>query len=97
MDNACLALGVYNVPSCGIPFVFKENFLQFVLTITSIDEGVGDAFFSFTYANGQFSIGNNGCVCNSISAPFPDAAEGCRCAFPVAGEPNKKRSIGFRA
>ena len=97
MDNSCKLLAVYPSPSCGIPFTIKENFLQYVLTITNIFADVGgDAYFSFSYANGAFSIGNNGCVCSDMKSSFNSVSKGCRCAFPVAGEP-KKREVTFEA
>ena len=97
MDNTCKILGVYTAPSCGIPYTIKANFLQYVLIITSVDEAADSgAYFSFKYANGEYSIGNNGCVCNTMSSDFNAAAKGCRCAFPVAGQP-MKRGITFEA
>ena len=52
--------------------------------------------FPFLYGNGAYSIRNNGCVCNSMSGPFNAATEGCRCAFPVNGQ-FEKRKIDFEA
>lgn len=96
MDNTCKILGVYNPPTCGTPAVIKENFLQYVLTVEAISADVGDPYFSFKYGNGKYSIGNNGCVCGKIGTSFNDARKGCRCAFPVAGQPTK-RGIAFEA
>ena len=96
MDNNCQVLAAYNPPSCGIPWTIEENFLQYVLTVTSVFMDVGDPYFEFTYANGEYSINNNHCVCSDTQASFPTAAKGCRCAFPVAGEPDKKRAIDFK-
>ncbi|MCJ1373632.1 hypothetical protein MMC20_004860 [Loxospora ochrophaea] len=97
MSNTCQLLGLYGPASCGIPFTIKDNFLQYVLTITAVDEGVASPYFSFLYANGKFSIRNDGCVCGGVSAAFPDAEAGCRCAFPVAGEELGKRGVAFEA
>ena len=96
MDNTCKILGVYSQDSCGVPFTIKENFLKYVLTITTVWGDVGKPYFSFKYANGAFSIGNNGCVCSHMSDSFNSVTKGCRCAFPVAGIP-KKREITFEA
>ena len=96
MDNACKILGMYEQPSCGVPYVIKENFLDYVLTIEHISADVGDPYFEFYYANGQYTTGNNHCVCGDGKAGFPTAEKDCRCAFPVAGGPTK-REIAFQA
>ena len=71
----------------------------------------GDFGFEFKYANGDYKIGENQCSCqssrsvslpsrNNPSRPGGGNAEqssvGCKCAFPVDGEPSK-RSISFNA
>ncbi|WPG98190.1 Hypothetical protein R9X50_00097600 [Acrodontium crateriforme] len=97
-DNACNLRGLYG-PSgnnCGIPFVIEENYLAQVLTITSENTGVGGAYFSFDYGNGEFSINNNQCGCQDMSSGL-QGAQGCKCAFPVSGVLSKKRSIEFEA
>lgn len=97
MNEKCKILGGWSKPACGIPYTIKANFLEEVLTITSITMAAdSSAYFSFKYANGQYSIRNNGCVCNKMDSAVNAAAKGCRCAFPVGGEP-EKRAIAFEA
>ena len=95
MDNSCKILGVHPQPNCDIPYTLEANYLDYVLTVTTIDSGVGGGYFSFEYANGVYSIGKNGCGC-SDSTEGLTADQSCKCAFPVAGEPTK-RSIAFEA
>ena len=45
---------------------------------------------------GEYRINQRGCVCNGISNKADGAVVGCRCAFPIAGEP-KKRVLEFVA
>lgn len=95
MDNSCKVLGIFPKPTCGIPYVLEANYLEYVLTVTTIDTGISEGYFRFTYGNGAYSIGNNGCGC-SDSAGGLSADQSCKCAFPVAGQPTK-RSIAFEA
>lgn len=74
--------GTYALPSCGAPLFIEENFLPYVLTVTSIDIDVGSPYFGFTYGYGKYSIRNNHIVCT----------DGCRCAFPVDGEQPKEKT-----
>ncbi|OAQ59926.1 hypothetical protein VFPPC_14708 [Pochonia chlamydosporia 170] len=83
-DNNCMPRAVYDAPSCGVPYVAKENFLKWVLSVNTVDMGVGSPYFSFTYAAGKYSIRNNHCVCSDMSHGLT-GAKGCRCAFPVKG------------
>jgi hypothetical protein len=83
-DNNCNIMSAYQQPSCGIPWIIEENFLTDVLTITDVDEELGDAYYRFTYGNGAYSIDNNHCVCNGMSSGLT-GEQGCRCAFPVDG------------
>lgn len=93
MDSGCNILGTYSPSNCDPPWTIEDSFLQYVLSITSVsEEANSDASFSFNYANGKYSIGNNHCTCNSIDVGFPSAAEGCKCAFPVAGQPSKRET-----
>ena len=87
MDNYCKLLGAYSFNRCGSPFVLEANFLKYVLTIDNIFLDAGDPFIAFYYANGHYLINNNGCVCGEIGSEVVAAASGCRCAFPVDGEP----------
>ncbi len=95
MDNSCKVLGIFPQPNCGIPYVLEANYLDYVLTLTAIDSGVGEGYFSFEYGNGAYSIDNNQCGCMDSTEGLT-AVLGCKCAFPVAGEPTK-RSIAFEA
>jgi hypothetical protein len=56
--------------------------------MTTVDTDVGGPYFEFTYANGEYSIGNNGCGCGTIANNGNGAVVGCKCAFPVGGEPD---------
>ena len=82
---------------CGTPYVIKENFLDWVIDVTSVMASVGDSDFVFYYGNGKYSIGNNHCGCSNE----PDGLQGytyCKCAFPVNGRPSsQKREIEFKA
>ncbi len=95
MDNSCKIVGVYDQPNCGLPFTLEANYLDYVLTVTTIDTGISEGYFRFAYANGVFSIGNNGCGCSGHAEGL-SVAQSCKCAFPVAGLPTK-RSIAFEA
>ncbi|ROV99829.1 hypothetical protein VSDG_02971 [Cytospora chrysosperma] len=90
-DNDCTAKGGYSPAAegndCGIPFVIDEDFLPYVLTIKEINTDVGDPRFKFAYANGQYSIGENGCACKDVSHDL-EAEQACKCAFPLEGEPS---------
>jgi hypothetical protein len=88
-DNECIPRGVYG-PSgndCGTPYVIEDNFLPYVLTVKAIDTDLGGPYFKFAYANGLYSIGNNGCTCSDLSSGL-EGEQGCKCAFPLQGEPN---------
>ena len=95
MDNSCKILGIFPQPTCGIPYVLEANYLDYVLTVKAIDTGISEGYFSFTYGNGLYSIDNNHCGCSDSSEGL-SAVQGCKCAFPVAGQPSK-RSIAFEA
>lgn len=89
-DNACIPQGVYG-PSgndCGTPYAIEENFLPYVLTVESINTDLGGGYFKFAYANGLYTIGNNGCTCENLSSGL-EGEQGCKCAFPLQGEPTK--------
>ena len=68
MDSYCKLLGIYATDTihCGAPFTLEANFLQYVLTLETIWSDVGDPSFSFKYANGEYMISENGCVCDTI-------------------------------
>ena len=93
MDNYCKLLGIYATDTmhCGAPFTLEASFLQYVLTLETVWADVGGSSFSFAYANGQYLTGNNGCGCDTISNKGNGAVVGCKCAFPVAGEPKKSK------
>ena len=95
MDNSCKILGVHPQPNCGIPYILEANYLDYVLTVTTMDSGISGGYFRFLYGNGVYSIGNNGCGCR-VSTEGLTADQACKCAFPVAGQPTK-RSIAFEA
>ena len=60
MDNTCKVLGVYEAPGCGVPYEIRDSYLPYELIIDHIDAGEGEGYFEFRYANGKYSIGNNG-------------------------------------
>ncbi|KAI0889635.1 uncharacterized protein GGS22DRAFT_182980 [Annulohypoxylon maeteangense] len=88
-DNACNIKGVYAPQSqsnhCGSPYVIEENFLPYVLTIKSVDFDVGSPRFKFAYADGEYSIGENGCACKNVSHGL-EGEQACKCAFPLHGQ-----------
>ena len=88
-------LGAFPQPSCSTPYILEAPYLDYVLDVKTIDRGIGEGYFSFEYANGLYSIGNNGCGCKNDDEDLT-AVESCKCAFPVAGQPTK-RSIAFEA
>lgn len=47
--------------------------------------------YRFSYANGVYHIGTNGCACEDLTGGSDKNAEptACKCAFPVEGEPVK--------
>lgn len=69
--------------------------LKFTIQLNNADSeitnrsGVGDPSFSFKYADGEYLINKNDFVYNIIANNGNGAVVGCRCAFPVAGEPKK--------
>lgn len=89
-DNNCVPYGVYGPDGndCGTPYVIEDYFLPYVLTVQDIDTDVGGGYFKFAYANGLYTIGNNGCTCEDLSSGL-EAEQGCKCAFPLEGEPSK--------
>jgi len=70
MDNTCKIRAAYEQPSCGIPYVARENFLKYVLSVTSLSADVGSPYFSFNYGDGKYSIRNNGCVCGDMKSAW---------------------------
>lgn len=89
-DNNCIPYGVYGPDGndCGTPYVIEDYFLPYVLTVKSINTDLGAGSFKFAYANGLYSIGNNGCTCGDLSSGL-EGEQGCKCAFPLEGEPSK--------
>jgi hypothetical protein len=86
-DNTCKLRGVYS-PSgnnCGIDYIIEENWLKYVLSVTSVNFDVGGGRFKFLYANGQYSIGENHCTCQDVASGLK-GAQACKCAFPINGE-----------
>lgn len=97
--NTNSVISQYESPGCGTPFTIEENFLSDVLTVTSVDEDVGSAYFSFNYGDGKYSIRNNHCGCQGDSSGIV-GADACKCAFPVDGifaGKAKRASTGFQA
>ncbi|KAI1194021.1 hypothetical protein F5X97DRAFT_338229 [Nemania serpens] len=99
-DESCTLKGVYSphqTSDCGIPYVIEESWLSYVLAVTDVNFDTADPYFSFDYANGKYSIRNNGCVCNDIGSGL-QVEKGCRCAFPINGESKRDvLSIPFEA
>lgn len=94
-DEKCTLKGIYSphqTNDCGGPYVIEENFLKYVLTVTSVNFDTADPYFSFKYANGKFSIRNNDCKCDEIGGGL-SVEQGCKCNFPVEGLPDKRRSV----
>ncbi|KAI9695280.1 MAG: hypothetical protein M1820_008742 [Bogoriella megaspora] len=93
MDNGCHLLAAYSIEETqgeyGIPWVIQGDFLQYVLTIQKIDYELGEGYFDFSYANGKYTIGNNGCICQNLDGSGLSTSQTCGCSFPVAGEPTK--------
>ncbi|KAI7877211.1 hypothetical protein K492DRAFT_239317 [Lichtheimia hyalospora FSU 10163] len=54
-DNACKVLGAAKQPDCGLPYVWMDNYLHYVLTITDAHTGglYSTTYYSFDYANGK--------------------------------------------
>jgi hypothetical protein len=88
LDHTCKVLGHYKPASkCGkVPWIVEEPFLHYMLTLESVFMDVGDPSFSFAYANGLYQIGENHCTCQD-SQNGNHAEQGCKCAFPIDGEP----------
>ncbi|KAI9748831.1 MAG: DnaJ- protein scj1 [Chaenotheca gracillima] len=88
-DNDCIPQGVYDPDEagsdCGVPYTIEGSFLSYVLTIEQVDFNLGGGYFQFDYASGQYTIGNNGCVCGDLGSGLM-GEQGCGCAFPVDGE-----------
>ena len=95
-DNTCKRLGHYTTGECSAPFHIQGNFLKYELIVDNVWADPADPYYSFLYANGKYSIKSNHCVCNDSSKSFFQIHKGCRCAFPVNGQPTK-RSISFEA
>lgn len=97
LDNTCQILGWYAKPTCGGPYTIKDNFLKDVLTVNTVSFDVSSPYFAFTYGNGKFSVGNNGCVCaKTQQSTATDLEKAYRCAIPVSGMV-VKRKLEFAA
>jgi hypothetical protein len=83
MDPSCKVLGLYHNPVCGVPWTLRAEYLHHVLTITRVFMDVGQPEFTFKYANGLYKNGEDHCDCKSLGW----ARVGCKCAFPIDGEP----------
>ncbi|GAP93421.1 hypothetical protein SAMD00023353_10300170 [Rosellinia necatrix] len=99
-DEGCALKGVYSphqTGDCGAPYAIEEPWLPYGLIVTDVDFSSADPYFSFSYANGKYSIRNNHCVCNEIGSGLR-VEQGCRCAFPIHGESKRNvLSIPFEA
>lgn len=96
-DENCTIKGAFSphqTNDCSSPYVIEENFLKYVLTVTSLNYGPVEPYFSFLYANKNFSIGDNGCGCEETGGGL-EAVYGCKCVFPVNGflQQAERRSI----
>ncbi|KAK5698134.1 hypothetical protein LTR97_007094 [Elasticomyces elasticus] len=83
-DDTCLVRGVYDAPSCGIPFIIEENYQPWVLTVVTAAMTVGGPYFKFTYGDGTYETGVNDCYCSNVSSGLT-ARDNCLCPFPVSG------------
>lgn len=93
-DNTCKKVGHYSLGDdlpndCGIPYAINEPWVPYQVSIQEIDKSIGGGYFKFAYANGLYTIGNNGCICSGISGSSLQAHTVCGCAFPIHGEPTK--------
>ncbi|MCJ1448045.1 MAG: hypothetical protein MMC23_008558 [Stictis urceolatum] len=90
-DNSCKIVGIWGpgTDTCGTPWTINAGFLKYELIIKSVDMIIGGGSYTFDYAGGEYSIGNNHCVCHTLGASFPGAAQACSCAFPVDGKGSK--------
>ncbi|KAA8902858.1 hypothetical protein TRICI_005782 [Trichomonascus ciferrii] len=88
LDHTCKVLGHYYPASkCGgTPWKLEAPYLHYMLIIESVFMDPGDPYFSFAYANGLYSIGNNHCTCQGSQSGL-HVQQGCKCAFPIDGEP----------
>ncbi|KAL4877552.1 hypothetical protein BJY04DRAFT_221923 [Aspergillus karnatakaensis] len=84
-DHACVPRGKYSIgDDCGIEYVIMENFLPYVLTVTSVNWSTGSPYFNFKYGNGRFMIGENQATCQNIGGGLR-VEMGCKTGFPQDG------------
>jgi hypothetical protein len=75
-------------------FLFSFSFLYNLPPKSNSKIQIGEGMFQFAYANGLYSTRSNQCGCAAIGGgPINTSSQGCKCAFPVAGEPPKKRDL----
>lgn len=86
-DEDCNPKGFYS-PSqdgdCGIPYAIHMDDLPYSIVVEKVAFFPGAGDFEFTYADGAFMIGENGCKCRDTSSGL-EGSELCRCEFPSEG------------
>ncbi|KAL5334239.1 hypothetical protein BJX70DRAFT_402773 [Aspergillus crustosus] len=84
-DNACIPRAKYGLDgNCGTPYVIRENFLPYVITVTHVNWNSAGPYFKFNYGNGQFMINENQAVCRDIGGGLR-VEKGCKTGFPLDG------------
>ena len=77
IDNLCKALSVHVQPDCDFPDTLKAKYLDYILIVTKTDTRIGEGYFSFEYANGVYSTGNNACGCSNSVAESLTTVRSC--------------------
>ncbi|RDW70563.1 uncharacterized protein DSM5745_08074 [Aspergillus mulundensis] len=83
-DDVCTRMGVYSPDNegndCGIPYTIEESWLSHALTVTSINFDVGDPFFKFSFAEGEYASDGETGLCSDISSGLR-AEQACQATF----------------
>jgi hypothetical protein len=87
-DEDCNPKGFFS-PSqdgdCGTPYAIHMDDLPYSIMVKEVNFLPGAGNFKFTYADGAFMIGENGCKCRDTSSGL-EGSELCRCEFPSEGD-----------
>lgn len=68
-----------------MPYTIMDNYLPSVLTVTDANYDVGNPKFKFSYGDGTYQIGENGCTCQDASNGL-QGAQAYKCSFPLNGD-----------